>query len=57
MTLRIEGRYAKCHDYLNIMLSVVGLNVVMLSVVGPFRHHLSTLVPCSLTLSLQNGTE
>jgi hypothetical protein len=47
MTLRvdiqhnsIECHYAKCRDYLNvnpgiIMLSVIILNVVMLSVIGP----------------------
>ncbi len=30
-----ECRYAECRDYLNVMLSVVRLNVVMLSVVVP----------------------
>ena len=28
-----ECNYAECHDYLNVMLSVVRLNVVMLSVI------------------------
>ncbi len=28
-----EHRYAECHDYLNVLLNVVMLNVVMLSVV------------------------
>jgi hypothetical protein len=37
MTLSIEChdtecRYAQCHDYLNVMLSVFMLNVVILSV-------------------------
>jgi hypothetical protein len=30
-----EFRYAECCDYLNVMLSVVIVNVVMLSVVAP----------------------
>jgi hypothetical protein len=28
-----EHRYAECHDYLNVLLNVVMLNVIMLSVV------------------------
>ncbi len=32
-TLSIGRRYAECHDYLRVMLSVVMLNVVMLGVV------------------------
>jgi hypothetical protein len=31
-----EFRYAECRDYLNVILSVVMMNVVMLSVVAPF---------------------
>ncbi len=31
----IECHYAECCDYLNVMLSVVIVNVVMLSVVAP----------------------
>ncbi len=31
----IECHYAECRDYLNVMLSVVMLNVVRLSVVAP----------------------
>jgi hypothetical protein len=30
-----ECRYPECHDYLNIMLSEVRLDIVMLSVVAP----------------------
>ncbi len=33
MTLSIECRYAKCRDYLNVILSFVMLNVITLSVV------------------------
>ncbi len=33
-----ECRYAVCRDYLNVMLSVVRLNVIMLSVVIPPKH-------------------
>ena len=32
-----EFRYAECHHFLNIMLSVVMLNAVMPSVVAPFE--------------------
>ncbi len=35
-----ECRYAECRDYLNVMLSVVRLNVVMLSVVAPLEDKL-----------------
>jgi hypothetical protein len=31
----IECHYAECRDYLNVMPSVVRLNVIMLSVVAP----------------------
>ncbi len=31
-----ECHYAECRDYLNVMLSVVRLNVIMLSVVAPY---------------------
>ncbi len=31
----IECRYAECHGYLNVILSVAMLNVVMLRVVAP----------------------
>jgi hypothetical protein len=31
----IECHYAECRDYLNVMLSAVWLNVVMLSIVAP----------------------
>jgi hypothetical protein len=30
-------RYAICRNYVNVMLSVVSLNVLTLSVVAPFR--------------------
>jgi hypothetical protein len=33
--LSVAIRYAECLDYLNVMLSVVMLNVVKLSVVAP----------------------
>jgi hypothetical protein len=33
----IECHYAECRDYLNVMLSVVSLNVVMVSVVARFN--------------------
>jgi hypothetical protein len=33
----IECHYALCRDYLNVMLSVVRLNVIILSVVAPTR--------------------
>jgi len=37
-----ECCYTECHDYLNVTLSVILLNVVMLSVVAPkgtsYRH-------------------
>ena len=33
----IECHYAECRDYLNVMLSVIKLNVVMLNVVAPKR--------------------
>jgi hypothetical protein len=33
----IECHYAECRDYLNVMLSVIRLNVVMLNVVAPIR--------------------
>ncbi len=33
MTRIIMGRYAECHDYLNVMLIVVMLYVIMLNVV------------------------
>ncbi len=32
-----ECHYAECRDYLKVMLSVVRLNVIMLSVVAPLR--------------------
>jgi hypothetical protein len=33
----IDCHYAECRDYLNVMLSVVRLNVVMLIVVAPAK--------------------
>ncbi len=36
MASDIESRYAECRDYLNDMLSVIMLNVVMLSAVVPW---------------------
>ncbi len=32
-----ECHYAECRDYLNVMLSVVRLNVIMLSAVAPLK--------------------
>jgi hypothetical protein len=32
----IEYHYAECHDYINVMLTVVRMNVFILSVVAPF---------------------
>jgi hypothetical protein len=34
MTLSIQSCYAECQDYLNVILSVVMLNVITLSVNG-----------------------
>ncbi len=39
-----ECCYAECHDYLNVMLSVImpnviRLNVIMLNVVAPVNYH------------------
>ncbi len=36
-------RYVECHDYLNVMLSFVMLNVIMLSVVAPISAHFGVL--------------
>jgi hypothetical protein len=33
----IEFYYAQCHNYLNVMLSAVVLNVAMLDVVSPMN--------------------
>ncbi len=33
--ISVERQYAGCHDYLNVMLSVIMLNVVMLKVMAP----------------------
>jgi hypothetical protein len=33
MTLSIECCYAECHNYLNVMMGVILLDVVMLSVI------------------------
>jgi hypothetical protein len=40
-----ECRYAECHNYLNVMLSVVMLNVVMQSVVRLNVVMLSVVAP------------
>jgi hypothetical protein len=52
ITLSIECRYAECHDYLNVILSVIVLNAVMQSVVAPF----STPLQNDKSVSAQRGS-
>ncbi len=40
-----ECRHAECHDYLNVMLSVIMLSVIMLSVVRLNVIMLSVVAP------------
>jgi hypothetical protein len=46
----IECHYAECLDYLNVMQSVIMLNVIMLSVIRLNVVMLSVVTPCLRTL-------
>ncbi len=41
----IEGNYAECHDYINVMLSVIMLIVIMLIVIMLSVVRLSVIAP------------
>jgi len=51
-----ECHYAECRDYLNVMLSVVRLNVIMLIVVRLNVIMLSVVAPKKWFLTMKNAT-
>jgi hypothetical protein len=55
MTLDIESCYAECPNYLNVMLTVIMLNVIFLIMVAPakiFNRMTHSRVECHLTILL-----
>jgi hypothetical protein len=48
----IDCHYAECHDYLNVMPSVVMLNVVMLSIVAAYTNTIKLLTIVIYVISL-----